>query len=222
MREYPEIHIERTGVPALDRFFKSTRTVNLNNSGYIELSDQALRDAVEYIERNPKRYLANSFNAWRLSLVSPAQYPYLRLNRAKIADLEHWYTRVVEGTPQPASTIQAGEFFLVRRVPAWTQIGWTVTLGYLTTFLAVPVLGWLLVTDRAKHRAAAATVFVASLSTLLVAVAGNAFELGENNRFRFETDAIMWVTVTWVVTAGVRQLRDRSNGSIGHGDAGGS
>ena len=115
--------------------------------------------------------------SWLVYLRSGADSAWLRDNRLRIAGLSRWFDRLVYLQPQP---------FVNRLGPS--HIAWSV-------FVLLP-LALVHGVRSARRRlregdpAGAATLLFLAFTVVYVAVVGNSVEIGENNRFRFESEPL--------------------------------
>jgi len=166
-----------TGIPVLDMPRKSTGAPNLNHLAYLEVSRRSLAATRAFVRRHPAEYLHGVVTSWLVYLRSGADSAWLRDNRLRIAGLSRWFDRLVYLQPQP---------FINRLGPS--HIAWSV-------FVLLP-LALLHGVRSARRRfregdpAGAATLLFLVFTVIYVAVVGNSVEIGENNRFRFESEPL--------------------------------
>jgi len=175
-----------TGVPALDEAVKSTGAPNLNHLAYVDLSRRYLAATRHLVRRDPRWYLRGAGAAWLVYLRSGADSAWLGDNRRRIAGFSRWFDRLVYLQLEPF-TGQLGP----------SHVAWSIVLLLPLALVHGARLarrGWL-----AGDLAGAATVLFLIVTVLYVAVVGNSVELGENNRFRFETEPLALVLLLrWV------------------------
>ena len=202
---YPWIFddLEPTGIAVLDQRRKSTGHVNFNHIGYAQVSQQALDDALTSLRRHPEAYLRSMGTAWLMFLRPSSDYPFLADNRADIAPYSRAFSLVLAGQPvypeEPGFDLQPG------------HIGILIALGYA---LAVGFGLVLLVRCAMRRRisTAEATLIFLWLNIMYVSVIGNAFEVDENQRFRFSVNpfiAAMLAVLAERVWAATRSRRER-------------
>lgn len=183
-----------TGIPVLDMPVKSTRARNLNHLAYVEISRRYLAATRAFVRRRPADYLHGVVTAWLIYLRSAADSAWLLDNRLRIAGFSRWFDRLLYLQPEP---------FAGRLGPS--HIAWAI-------FLLLPAA--LLHGVRSARRrfrqgdlAGAATLLFLVFTVVYVAVVGNSVEIGENNRFRFESEPLALVLL--LVFAGERLRRRR-------------
>ncbi len=178
---YPEIFAATpaTGIPVLDQGRKSTGHINYNHLAYAAVSQQALDDAIVAVRAHPEVYLESMKTAWLMFLRPASDYPFLADNRAKIETWSRGFSSYLALQPDypetPGFDLEPG------------QIGWLIALGY---GLAVLYGLWILLrcTVRRQVSAADAVIIFLWLNIMYVSVIGNAFEVDENQRFRFSVN----------------------------------
>jgi hypothetical protein len=92
-------------------------------------------------------------------------------------------------------------------------LAWGAVLVYIAAWIfAIYAVREIIVRRRNVDRSRAVTVAFLGLTVLYVTVVSNAIDIGENNRFRFETDAVMWVLFVVLLTrlAGIAAARWRA------------
>ena len=170
-------------IPAVSNLRKSTGAVNYNHVGYMAVSDQYLADAMRVLRRYPRYYLIGVGKAWFSYLQSSTDYAFLAGNRMRIAGMDSFTNTVFYGKlPYDLGNLRFlplnPETDGPRQVYLFLAIG--LPLLVVLTFREIwrrrlPRDRWLLL------------IYIL-FNVCYVAVAGNALEVGENNRFRFMTD----------------------------------
>jgi len=168
-----------TGIAVLDSPRRSTDHINYNHLAYVAISDQALADALVSIRAHPEVYLQSMGTAWLMFLRPASDYPFLADNRAEIEPWSRAFSSWLAMQPsyphKPGFDLEA------------SQIGWLIGLGYgLAVLYGLWVLlrcGW-----RRQASAADAVIIFLWLNIMYVSVIGNAFEVDENQRFRFSVN----------------------------------
>jgi hypothetical protein len=161
---------------------KTTGGPNYNHAAYIRISDELLRDSLWVLRHRPRLYLASVREGWRVYFRSPADLRFLGAENL--------------GAVQPASDLYDALFFLRRPGPG-AEDDARAPARYWGLIVGLPVIFALGLAaalgrgpgrrlDRSPRLLAAFLCF----NIAYVAVVGNSLELGENNRFRFETDPL--------------------------------
>jgi hypothetical protein len=176
---------EPTGIPVLDQTQKSSGAPNLNNLTYINISRQYWRDAQYVFPHYPGTYIKSLFESLFVYFIPTGSYTFLKENRQKIGVIDRAYNLILCGQLQYEKEITDDRTFL--------NMGLFTALGYI----AVIIYGFLLLRQafRGKRMSFpyALTLLFIWFNLLYVTIVGNAFELGENNRFRFIVDPLFLV-----------------------------
>lgn len=207
LNHFPHVVLPHTGVPALDIVSDHGRA-NLNNRAYIAISNQYLKDALHFIARHPQLYVERVADSFRTAFTSASEYLAFRANRSAISGAVGLQNRLLGQVHDFVPLAPAPN------APRWDQIAWLVVLQYAAVIGAGAVMG-VQSLRRARRRLAAARatfLFVAGTVAYSV-VASNVVELGENNRFRFETDPLVCAAVAALITAGLVARRRRTAGA---------
>ena len=190
INSYP-FHRAPTGVPALDRPEKGPGVNNYNNLAYIDVSRQYQKDAVEFIKRHPDLYARTIGDAFRTMFV-PASDFFGVVGKQNYTDLRgalDFENRLLgqrdEYRPPPPGELAT------TAAPDARHIAWLLVFAYSATLLAAAVVAVRSIRRRRWSAPGATLVFVAFIVTFSM-LASNMFELGENMRFRLETDPLVF------------------------------
>ena len=169
-----------TRVRALYWEEKTTGAPNYNHAAYIRISEDLLRDSRWVLRHRPDVYLASVREAWSIYFRSPGELRFLGAeNIDAIRPARDFYDAVFFlRRPGPGGDADASPRYwgLILGLPAVFAVGFVSALG------RGPGRGL----DRRQRLLVAWLCF----NIAFVAVVGNLLELGENNRFRFETDPL--------------------------------
>ena len=194
---YPPAYFSVIGfndVPAVTARLKSTGEPNMNHVGFVGVSQQYLRDSLAVLWRYPRTLVGASGDAWWIYSWSSSDYRFLERNRAQIAGWNRAFDRVLYGRCRESGVYLGLLIGLSLAVVFATAVLFSGERAYAGDWR---ILAWVL------------------FNILYVAVVGNVVEMGENNRFRFTTDAlslaILTLMVQWVFD--VLQRR-RARGSL--------
>jgi hypothetical protein len=189
-----------TRVRALYWEEKTTGGPNYNHAAYIKISDDLLRDSLWVIVHRPRLYLAAVREAWEIYFRSPGDLRFLGAENLDVL--------------RPASEVYDVVFFgrvfttESRDARAPARYG-----GLILGLPAVFVVGLVSVLGRGPgRRLDRRQRFLAGLlcfDIAFVAVVGNLMELGENNRFRFETDPLSVCLLGLAVQSAFERVRRR-------------
>lgn len=199
---YPWIfeELEPTGTPVLDQRYKSTGHVNFNHIGYAEVSQQALDDALTSVRLYPETYLRSMGTAWLMFFRPSSDYPFLADNRADIAPYSRAFSLVLAGQPaypdEPGFDLEPGHIGIL------IALGYTLAVGFGLVLLVRCAV-------RRRVSTAEATLIFLWLNIMYVSVIGNAFEVDENQRFRFSVNPF--------ITAMLAVLAERLWAALGLG-----
>lgn len=189
-----------TGIPALDRITRDAthHDPNLNNLDYVDISKQYQRDSLAYLRRHPAEYLGSVLAGVRLFFLPSSYNPQVGNNMLKMYDLTKasWIfpdlqPRKYEGVLAFTQPKQHG--------PGYWQMSYSSVLLYVIVLLAGPLLLWRTRRDGVLDAAARRTLAFACATVAFAFLSGTFLELGENNRFRFESDPLVWATAVALV-----------------------
>ncbi len=190
--------IPSTGIPVLDRETKGNEA-NLNHLQYVALSANAGRDAWALLQRDPWGRRVPLGHALVFYCWPASDYYLVENNREHIAAWACWYDRWLLG-----KVLSGGE-----RVDSE---GWNCELRQMGLLLVVLIpLLWVYGCRRAwracrtrppapQRTAEAATLVFICFNVAYVTLVGNAVELGENMRFRFQIDPLLTVLLALLAT----------------------
>ncbi len=200
---YPGLRHTPTGVAVLDRRW-SSGWPNYNNIAYIKISDRYLDQAVRFIRAHPGWYLEMVGASFRYAGTGSATYPYLARNATHVAPLLRAEERLLGQTVSRSRLVVLTEAY----APSAAQVEWLVAAAYLLAVAAAVVnLGMVLVRRRGPEPVRATVIFLGAV--VAAGLLANLVELGENMRFRFETDGIVVAVTASIVAAGIRRTRAR-------------
>lgn len=184
LKLYPAAYQQPTGyeaVPALATPYKKSGRTNYNHIAYVAISACYMRDAWVLLRVNPKAPVHAMQSAWGTYFRSSTDYPFLK--RQPIERWIEWWDRLVYGQISYRRLVVPG---IVSSHPIclFLWLGLTLSIAY----------GLCIGMGRGRGRDFApeqrAGVLFLCGNILYVAVVGNMFENGENNRFRFATDPL--------------------------------
>jgi hypothetical protein len=178
----------KTGIAVLDQEVKSTGEINFNNREYIELSRGYMRDALHVVAHKPGVYLDAYIHSYFTYLLPSTNYLFVEVNRRHIRGFDRIYNLLLLAQPVSYDTERSEK-------GSANYIVTTLLTMSLVLFVAVPFLtlyGWRVARRSLKQGGEASpfaiTLLYISLNLAYVTIVGNAFEMAENNRFRFTID----------------------------------
>lgn len=207
----------RDGHPSLVAATKANGATNYNNAAYVTLSAMYLTDAKAVIANEPMTVLRGQVDAWEIYFQPSSQYHHFiaavfargghhQTNVEALGTVERVWN-AVEGLQASGSPTQAELLRYARpemRSRRLSTISWTSMIGTVVVVIGVPFLVWARLRDGRLDRRQAIVAGFALANIVFVAVIGNALEIGENQRFKFETEALWWMLVAFVATCVVQ------------------
>ncbi len=186
------------GHPALSETHKSTGAPNYNHGAYLEITRAYRRDARALLLERPDVYRDSLLRAWTRYSMDPSVLLFLRTNRDRLGGYAETLSAAVYGVTmaEPLAGRQ------VKRPEALYQPSrWSLVFLLLVTG-GVTVAGWRGLREWLGpdgDPALGAALLFAAGTAAYVAVVGNAFELGENNRFRFMVEPLHFALIAWLL-----------------------
>ena len=174
-----------TGIPVLDQEKKSTGFSNYNHIAYPEVSKQYLKDALQVIRLYPEVLLKGQLHSYFYYFLPASDYVFLEGNRRYIRTYDRIFNLLVYGQYLMDDQPRLKEAGLGRKL---LNISFFMVLGY--SFLVFYGLFLIIrgLKRKPKDGSFPLTILFLWLNILYVTLVGNAFEVGENNRFRFLID----------------------------------
>jgi hypothetical protein len=212
--------IKETHVPVLDQKLKSTplpdpkgKNYNWNYVGYIYLSRQYMRDARYVLLSHPRVYMLSLARAYCLFFHPANNYGFLRINRVHIQRLNRLWNIVFFGQIIDTSEATGPEPDHSRE--HYLRVPFKMGLFLMIAFLGLSFYGLRLMIEAFRRKPVdwpfAGTVLFLCINILYVALVGNCFEVGENNRFRFKIDPFLLVLLGLFLSDLFRHSLTRKN-----------
>lgn len=176
--EYPRewTDVPKRGHPAVDAPTKIFGMNNYNHVAYVGIARRLQADSAVLARRHPGALLSAWRRGWALFFEPTETYPLFAA--WKVAGAETW----------------RGFFdrFVLWTLPA--ALGGMSVLFLLAFFVALPACGIAAARRLAVGNALSAdpTVLFAAANLLYVALVSNAVDLGENQRFKFTVEPLLW------------------------------
>lgn len=210
LSQYPADYLAATDsytAEAVVQTNKSSGRANFNHAAFIRISDQYLRDALHSLEYQPWAFVKGIARGWVHYFQSSSNYSPLGSNRKRAEFLISIYDYLLYGLlpsqPLPVASTTHIYLFLLLGLPALVAYA---LLSALRVNSKAPML---------TRRQSLVVLYIAT-SIIYLAIVGNLFESGENNRFRFVTDPLSAVLTGLVLQHCVfrfglwrRRLHDR-------------
>ena len=198
-----------TGVPVLDQELKPSGIPNFNNTLFVSVSRQYGHDAFRILAASPAAYLRGLAESYLLYFLPSSAYLFLDGNAAHIKALDRFTSIVFNGRFRyhhdgGLRSTQPARYY----VQSVLNCGWFVIIAYVV----VLVLGLVLLLRRWSSLPAASSlilrpssVFFLWFNVVWMTFVANALEVGENNRFRFVTDPLVFVFIAAMATDWLRR-----------------
>lgn len=193
-------------VRALTSARKTSGAVNYNHYGYLPISAVYMRASIASVRMDPAAYLRRVAQAWRIYSRPAWRYYAVDDNRERLAT----YIDLV--------TLAEPRFRLEKAL-----FGWSRRYEYPASSLLVVPLAFVLAVGshvrrivRARRRKTVQGLLFPTFvvfTIVYVAVVGNFLEFEENNRFRVETDALLFVATILSMRDIVAWYRRRASSS---------
>ncbi|UCG61786.1 MAG: hypothetical protein JSV52_00405 [Candidatus Zixiibacteriota bacterium] len=175
----------KTGHAVLDETLKSSGAPNLNNSTYLDISRQYARDAWYVLTHYPGTYVKSLLESSQIYCMPSSSYYFLEKNRRHISRLDKAYNLMLFGQFDYEEKVTERKTFFHTGLFLW--------LGYIFAIIYGFVLIRKSISGRDATAANTVTLLFIWFNLVYITVVGNAFELGENNRFRFLTEPMFLV-----------------------------
>ena len=201
-----------TGKPVLDQTIKTDKQPNYNHPIYIQASRLHLADAKVILKTHPGAYLRNQLDSWGSYFRPASEYGFLgEQNLRLVAPVETVYKRAFYLQPSselPDKALKQSD----RAAYLWGKVknmSITIILGTAFVVLYIPFQAWRL--WRSGQRRQAAVMLFLWLNVVFVALTANALEVGENHRYRHETEPLWTVLLFAGLGDLVRRWRGRKS-----------
>lgn len=190
-----------SGIPVLDENVKSTEAINFNHAFYIPLSTMMLQDAIHFVRIRPDIYLQSVKQGFLIYFHSSSDY--LLLKDKPTPGLEHWWDRIFYGQISSYN----GDFNQ-RWETNPSYVGWFLVIVYIAA--AIYGVRFVAVQGRTDLVLSSVLAFM-TLTILYFTFMANFFDLGENNRFRFTIDPLVFMLFVLFLQDFILKQRERTN-----------
>ncbi len=182
---------EPTGIPVLDQEMKPSGIPNFNNTLFIAVSRQYGRDAFQILKSRPTAYLRGLAESYLLYFLPASAYLFLDNNAAYVKGLVRFASIALNGRfsyhhDHSLRQTQPSRYYL----QGVLNSGWFLILAY--SLVLVFGLSLLVRRSRPTPVAPPSSLFFLWYNVAWMTLAANALEVGENNRFRFVTDPLVF------------------------------
>lgn len=180
-------------IPVLTVPIKSTGGPNLNHYCYLEIEAQYRRDCYHVITHMPGTYLRGIVAAWMNFFIPASDFWFGNPNPAIIGPYVRAFNTVFFGQFIPREQIPRGrsdirEIILKKCLACGL---WLVILIPVSVAIAIRH-GLVLRSTANRHDRTRPVILLISVALFAVfSIVANMFEVGENNRFRFEVEPVM-------------------------------
>lgn len=173
-----------TGLPILDAVNKSNGRSNFHHLVYVETGKYYRQDALRVIRAHPALYLRSIAQSFYIFFHSASDYDLLDYNRQRIPAFESGWNRVFFGQWQMNETLEERLGNLSLR-----NMGWLILLAFIAALYGSIRHLWR--QRKALDDSKNLLILFMGFNLLYLTLAGNLFDLGENNRFRFAADSFI-------------------------------
>jgi hypothetical protein len=205
-----------TGIPVLDQEMKPSGTPNFNNSLFVAVSRQYGRDALRILAVRPTAYLRGLAESYLLYFLPSSAYLFLDSNVAHIKGLVRFASIALNGRfsyhrDSDLRHSQPARYYL----QGLLNIAWFPLLAYVF----VLVFGLIRLLRRSSSLPPASyrvlhpsSLFFLWFNVAWVTIVANAVEVGENNRFRFVTDPLVFAFLAALAAGWLARRRPGTTG----------
>jgi len=201
-----------TGHEVLDQPCRSGGRANFNHIGYVGVSNQYLADSRNLLKARPRIILRNQQYSWPRYFRPSSQYHLLgQSNLSKVRWWDRFYRIVyywqIEDQPDDSAAAPGILAFAVQQL---RDMSLSTLIGTAVIVFYVPWRARRLWKEGRKP--VALTLLFSWFNIIYVACICNLLEMGENHRFRFETEGLWTILMAVILTdviAAVRRRRQR-------------
>ena len=197
-----------TGIPVLEQEMKPSGVPNFNNTLFLAVSRQYGRAALRILAAHPAAYLRGLAESYLLYFMPASAYLFLENNVAHVKGLVRFASildgRFVYHPDRGLRQTQPGRYYLQR----FLNTGWFLVIA---CFLVL-ILGLLSLLRHSSLSPHPSSLFFLWFNVAWMTFVTNALEVGENNRFRFVTDPLVFA---FLAALAVDWLARRRPGTTG-------
>ena len=215
----PEIGpLPSTGVKAVDAIFKDNGSMNLNNIGYPEVSKLYTRDYLRLVKLSPMTIAKQIGVGWidyfRTSSVWISAFD--PANQSSVEDVDRWYRYFFcTGAEKSHKFSAPGDHHNSEKIKLLIKLRsvcWYSVLIYVVFALFLvymPFQRWIASEDRSRRQLLLFLITNIAYSSVLC----NAVEVGENMRYRYDTQGLLVIAATIIGYQVVRSFPHVENAS---------
>jgi len=174
----------RVGPEALTQVTKANGQPNLNNRAYIDISKHSLKNDLRFIRIDPVSYLKAVRIGAAIGVVPSDEYFFFS-DLKSMTGYRTFYDRFVLLQP---SRYDYASFLYLHRGPSPSQVSWTNIAELLAAGTGIPIVVALSWRKRRRYAMACAVPWTMAGAFLVVTTLT---DVGENNRFHFESGTIV-------------------------------
>lgn len=190
-------------VPCLDDTFQNYgRGVNYNNSIYIEVSKMYLKDDLAAIKNEPLNYLNGVCAASYLFFREPNDVTiFFDKNKEKIPGYYRLYNHFIYGQLSSYNILPDYKKYELKKEGFNIELFKYTGIFSAIIFIIVFIYTIIFLFKNSKLKPPNyATIFYILLNIIYVFIVSNLFEVGENNRFRFNIEPLILVLFIWLLS----------------------
>lgn len=178
LENYGKLKQPNTGISVLDQIKKNSGRTNFNNLVYLEVSEVSFKDAWYVMVHYPEYYFSGVIKSFKIYFDPPSDYKLLTNNGIRIDNYIKVFNAFVYGYAPRSS----------------------IALLPVIIFPILIIFGLSQIFNRRTHPLKRLIISFLIMNILFVMVTGNFFEFGENNRFRFYTEAFYFILAGIMLT----------------------
>lgn len=178
LENYGKLKHPNTGISLLDQIKKNSGRTNFNNLVYLEVSEVSFKDAWYVIVHYPEYYFSGVIKSFKIYFNPPSDYKLLTNNGIRIDNYTKVFNAFVYGYAPRSS----------------------IALLPVIIFPILIIFGFSQIFNKRTHPLKRLIISFLIMNILFVMVTGNFFEFGENNRFRYYTEAFYFILAGIMLT----------------------
>lgn len=190
---------------------RSDGSPNFNYEGYLGIYRQYRKDAITSVRLRPGAYLRGQALAYATYLNPPAEFSpgsISNRNQSKMSGLDaSWRTAAYGQIPRAlTASTREGRGELVNRA---LMAGIATMLSLVAVLVFGVRLLWTVLRRRRAVTPPVLGVLFGWATIAYVTLAGNALDVGENQRFRYDVEPLLLLLTAWLVREGWQRWKAR-------------